>query len=49
MNLSGDYAVYIFSAYGISLVALGLVALASWRDWRRVRNAWDRLNRGGRA
>jgi len=50
MNLHGPYTVYILAAYGIGFALLGGAGLSAWRDWRRVRGAWARLNgRGGRA
>ena len=50
MNLHGPYTVYVLAAYGAGFVLLGGAGLSAWRDWRRVRGAWARLNgRGGRA
>lgn len=50
MNLQGPYTFYILAAYAAALVLLGGAGLSAWYDWRRVRDAWARVNgRGGRA
>lgn len=47
MTLDGPYTAFVIAAYAATLLALGVLALAAWRDWRRVRAAWARLD-GGR-
>ncbi|SBW11066.1 Heme exporter protein CcmD [uncultured Alphaproteobacteria bacterium] len=47
MTLHGPYTAYVIGAYAVTLLALGVAALAAWRDWRRARAAWARIE-GGR-
>lgn len=47
MNVYGPHTAYVLGAYVAALLVLGLAALGAWRDWRRVRAAWARLE-GGR-
>lgn len=47
MSFDGPYTAYVIGAYAAGLLVLGLAALGAWRDWRRVRAAWARLE-GGR-
>lgn len=47
MTLDGPYTGFVIASYAVALLALGGLALAAWRDWRRVRIAWARIE-GGR-
>ncbi|WP_337996721.1 heme exporter protein CcmD [Oleispirillum naphthae] len=43
MSFSSPYAVYVLASYGAAFAILGGLALLAWRDWRRVKAAWERL------
>ena len=45
----GGYAAYVWPAYGISFVALGALALVSWRAMKRAERIVERSNKGGNA
>ncbi len=48
MNFDGPYTAYVIGAYVAAFVLLGAMVAGAWRDWRRVRAAWRRIE-GGRA
>lgn len=41
----GKYAVEVLSAYGVSLLLLGVITGLSWRRFRRVREEMERVER----
>ncbi|MGE4527090.1 MAG: heme exporter protein CcmD [Rhodospirillaceae bacterium] len=43
MSFSSPYTVYVLASYGAALLILGGLGLHAWRDWRRVKTAWERL------
>ena len=43
----GGYAAYVWPAYGISFVALGALALASWRAMKRAERIVERSSKDG--
>jgi len=49
MSFSSPYTVYVLASYGAALAVLGGLALQAWREWRRVKAAWDRLPGRGEA
>lgn len=41
----GGYALYVWLAYGVTLVVLSLLVLAAWRRQRLLRRAMSRRRR----
>jgi heme exporter protein D len=46
----GGYAAYVWPAYGLSILALTILALVSWREMKRAERLVDlndKVGRGG--
>lgn len=45
MNPASPHLAYVVAAYGACALVLGLAAWRAWWGWRRLRDAWTRLER----